>query len=105
MSFLPDGEARRIFPKSLEVENEQVAAVMNSEQRLFEIRLSSKTGRKAQLNERIRELAKEAEGLSAQQDGNGSRSKTQAFGQDPMIVKCRTGMGDSQKTRAFDLAQ
>jgi HlyD family secretion protein len=47
----------------------EVAAVLNGEQQLFDDRRSSKKGRKAQLTERIRQLAKQSDGLTAQQDG------------------------------------
>ncbi|ULJ74486.1 HlyD family type I secretion periplasmic adaptor subunit [Rhizobium gallicum] len=59
------------FPEGLlkERENVEVAAMLDGEQRLFQDRRSSKTGRKAQLTERVRQLSKEAEGLTAQQDG------------------------------------
>jgi len=43
--------------------------VVKGEQDLFDIRQSSKTGRKAQLKERVRQLSKESDGLLAQQDG------------------------------------
>ncbi|OCJ24338.1 hemolysin secretion protein D [Agrobacterium sp. B131/95] len=59
------------FPEGLLKEREivEVAAMLDGEQRLFHDRRSSKMGRKAQLAERVRQLSKEAEGLSAQQDG------------------------------------
>lgn len=59
------------FPEKLlrERENVEVAAMLGGEQRLFNDRRSSKMGRKAQLNERVRQLSKEAEGLAAQQEG------------------------------------
>jgi HlyD family secretion protein len=60
-----------IFPEDLlnEREDAEVAAMLDGEQRLFDDRRSSRTGRKAQLAERVRQLSKETEGLSAQQDG------------------------------------
>lgn len=59
------------FPKGLLNEQgiAEVAAILDGERRLFEDRRSSRIGRKAQLAERVRQLSKEAEGLSAQQDG------------------------------------
>jgi HlyD family secretion protein len=59
------------FPESLLTErsNVKVAAMLDGEQRLFDDRRSSRNGRKAQLAERVRQLSKEAEGLTAQQDG------------------------------------
>ncbi|SCW90769.1 HlyD family secretion protein [Rhizobium mongolense subsp. loessense] len=60
-----------VFPERLLKEREavEVAAMLDGEQRLFHDRRSSKMGRKAQLAERVRQLSKEAEGLTAQQDG------------------------------------
>lgn len=46
-----------------------IAAILEGEQRLFNDRKSSRTGRKAQLAERVRQLLKETEGLAAQQEG------------------------------------
>ncbi len=46
-----------------------VAAVLNGEQQLFDDRRLSKKGRKAQLTERIQQLSKQSDGLTAQQDG------------------------------------
>lgn len=59
------------FPEDLlrDRENAEVAAMIDGEQRLFQDRRSSRTGRKAQLAERVSQLSKEAEGLNAQQDG------------------------------------
>ncbi|NKM00969.1 HlyD family type I secretion periplasmic adaptor subunit [Rhizobium leguminosarum] len=59
------------FPKALltHQEDPEVAAMVDGEQRLFNDRRSSARGRKAQLTERVRQLSKEVEGLTAQQQG------------------------------------
>jgi HlyD family secretion protein len=58
------------FPGSLlEDRRFEVAAMIEGEERLFHDRRASKTSRKGQLTERVAQLSKEAEGLSAQQDG------------------------------------
>ena len=59
------------FPESLLKDRSavEVAAMLDGEQRLFDDRRSSRTGRKAQLAERVRQLSKQAEGLTSQQDG------------------------------------
>jgi len=44
-----------------------VAAVIASEAKLFEVRVTGRAGQKAQLTERIRQLKEEIEGLSAQE--------------------------------------
>ena len=66
-----DSSEMIVFPEKLLKERGvvEVAAMLDGEQRLFNDRRSSKMGRKAQLTERVRQLSKEAEGLSAQQDG------------------------------------
>lgn len=59
------------FPKTLisERNTADVAAMIDGEQKLFDDRRASKAGRKAQLTERVRQLSKQTEGLTAQQDG------------------------------------
>lgn len=44
-----------------------VKALMASENKLFEVRVTGRTGQKAQLQERVRQLNEEIEGLSAQE--------------------------------------
>jgi HlyD family secretion protein len=66
-----DAKAAIDFPEALMKSRDlgTVSAMLDGEQRLFEDRRSSRSGRKAQLKERIRQLGKQAEGLSAQEDG------------------------------------
>ncbi|KQV13196.1 hemolysin secretion protein D [Rhizobium sp. Root1203] len=66
-----DAKATIHFPEVLMNSRDllEVSAMLDGEQRLFEDRRSSRSGRKAQLKERIRQLGKQAEGLSAQEDG------------------------------------
>ncbi|OCI99589.1 hemolysin secretion protein D [Agrobacterium sp. 13-626] len=66
-----DARATIAFPESLLKDRSavEVAAMLDGEQRLFDDRRSSRTGRKAQLAERVRQLSKQAEGLTSQQDG------------------------------------
>lgn len=66
-----DGIPEIVFPSEMVAKRKEmeIAAVLDGEQRLFHDRQSSRLGRKAQLEERIRQLAKQAEGLQAQQDG------------------------------------
>ncbi|HVI65419.1 MAG TPA: HlyD family type I secretion periplasmic adaptor subunit [Bradyrhizobium sp.] len=45
----------------------EVAAVIASESKLFDVRVTGRAGQKAQLSERIRQLKEEIEGLSAQE--------------------------------------
>jgi HlyD family secretion protein len=57
------------FPKMLldRVRDPDVAGVMGSESKLFEVRVNGRSGQKAQLHERVRQLNEEIDGLSAQQ--------------------------------------
>jgi len=57
------------FPPQLtaRVDDPDVAAVVASESKLFEVRVNGRAGQKAQLRERIRQLKEEIEGLSAQE--------------------------------------
>jgi HlyD family secretion protein len=66
-----DGREAISFPERLltNQQDPEVAAMLDGEQRLFNDRRSSARGRKAQLTERVRQLSKETEGLTAQQQG------------------------------------
>ncbi|MBB4290283.1 HlyD family secretion protein [Rhizobium leguminosarum] len=66
-----DAKETITFPETLLKDREiaEVGAMLDGEQRLFQDRRSSRTGRKGQLAERVSQLSKEAEGLDAQQDG------------------------------------
>ncbi|MBB3286304.1 MULTISPECIES: HlyD family type I secretion periplasmic adaptor subunit [unclassified Rhizobium] len=63
-----DAKEAITFPEDL-LNEQEVAAILDGERRLFEDRRSSRIGRKAQLAERVRQLSKEADGLGAQQEG------------------------------------
>jgi HlyD family secretion protein len=59
-----------LFPALVtDADGTQAAGLMSSEQRLFDDRRASLSGRTAQLRERVRQLDQQAEGLSAQQEG------------------------------------
>ena len=64
-----DDLARITFPDGMlaRVDNEDVAAAIHSETRLFEFRKQSRDGKKAQLMERIVQFRHEIEGLKAQE--------------------------------------
>jgi HlyD family secretion protein len=57
------------FPAQLidRASDPDVAAVIASESKLFDVRVTGRAGQKAQLSERIRQLKEEIEGLSAQE--------------------------------------
>jgi len=68
-----DGADAVITPASLaaHARDEQVAHVIAGEQRLFDLRRASRTGQKAQLEQRVEQLNQEIEGLAAQSVAKG----------------------------------
>ncbi|WP_428697587.1 HlyD family type I secretion periplasmic adaptor subunit [Stappia sp.] len=65
-----DGLARVVFPQALVRRagtEDELAATLSSEARLFAFRRQSREGRKSQLRERISQFKKEIEGLKAQE--------------------------------------
>lgn len=62
-----------VFPPQLlaQMADPDVKSVMDSETRLFEVRLAGRTGQKAQLRERIAQLKQELSGLAAQETAKG----------------------------------
>ncbi len=68
-----EGAARVTYPPALtdRAGDPDVKSVMESETRLFEVRLSGRTGQKAQLRERIAQLREELTGLAAQEGAKG----------------------------------
>ncbi len=69
-----EGAEKVTFPPALmdRIGDLDVKSVMESETRLFEVRLSGRTGQKAQLRERIAQLREELTGLAAQE---GAKAK------------------------------
>jgi HlyD family secretion protein len=65
-----DGKGAIVFPESLasRIDDQAVARTIAGEQSLFDFRRLSREGQKAQLNERIAQLAEEISGLSQQRD-------------------------------------
>src|SRR6516225_2449727 len=61
------------FPPQLteRASDPDVAAVMVSEGKLFDVRVTGRTGQKSQLRERIHQLNEEIDGLSAQENAKG----------------------------------
>ncbi|WP_407177225.1 HlyD family type I secretion periplasmic adaptor subunit [Bradyrhizobium sp. STM 3562] len=62
-----------VFPRQLtdRAGDPDVANVMASESKLFEVRVNGRAGQKAQLHERIRQLNEEIDGLTAQENAKG----------------------------------
>jgi HlyD family secretion protein len=65
-----DGAETIKFPAALlgYAQDTDVAAVLSSERKLFDLRRTSRTGQKAQLRQRISQLDEEISGLAAQRD-------------------------------------
>lgn len=65
-----DGESRVIFPDAIlsHAAEPEVQALIQAEQRLFELRLDAREGQKRQLKERIGQMQQQVQGLTAQRD-------------------------------------
>src|SRR3954462_9313151 len=73
-----DGAASLKFPDDLvqrESSDPAVAAILEGERRLFELRSSARTGQKAQLRQRIEQLNEEIRGLKAQRESKEKETK------------------------------
>lgn len=72
-----DGADHIEYPASLlaQKDNPDVAASMNSERRLFELRRTTRLGQKEQLRQRIGQLKEEITGLTAQQEAKSKEIK------------------------------
>ena len=79
----------------------EIAEMMEGETRLFDDRQSSKIGRKAQLKERIHQLALEVDGLNAQQDGK--RSAIEIIGKELATLQPLLQQGIIPATRVYSL--
>jgi HlyD family secretion protein len=79
----------------------EIAEMMEGETRLFDDRQASKIGRKAQLKERIHQLAQEVDGLNAQQDGK--RSAIEIIGKELATLQPLLQQGIIPATRVYSL--
>jgi HlyD family secretion protein len=73
-----DGTNTVKFPEDLLVRSTKdpdIAAIVNGERKLFELRSSARTGQKAQLRQRIEQLNEEVRGLKAQRDSKEKETK------------------------------
>ena len=68
-----NGEQTIVFPDDLtaQSQNPEVAAVISAEQRLLDVRRTSREGQEAQLRQRIEQLKQEISGLKAQAEAKG----------------------------------
>jgi HlyD family secretion protein len=69
-----DGDDTVPFPESLtgRKENPDVAKILNSEQRLFDLRRVARSGQRSQLSERVAQLKEEIRGLTGQANAKGT---------------------------------
>ncbi|TIP90746.1 MAG: biotin/lipoyl-binding protein, partial [Mesorhizobium sp.] len=76
-----DGKGSIIFPASLVSRQDapEIGRAMAGEQSLFEFRRQARAGQKAQLEERIAQLAEEASGLTEQRDAKSQEIKLIGF--------------------------
>jgi len=72
-----DGTAAVRFPAELVARagDPDVAAILDGERKLFELRSNSRTGQKAQLRQRVEQLNEEVRGLKAQYESKQKESK------------------------------
>jgi len=87
------------FPPQLteRVRDPDVAGIMASESKLFDVRVNSRTGQKSQLRERITQLKEQIEGLSAQQ-----RAKEQEIA---LVEQELTGVRDLYEKHLVQLSR
>jgi HlyD family secretion protein len=91
-----------IFPLDLvNLQGVEAVNVVQGERRLFDDRRASRMGRKAQLDERVRQLAKEQEGLTAQQDGK--RQAIAIIGKELASLQPLLEQGVIPATRVYSL--
>ncbi|MGL4397700.1 MAG: biotin/lipoyl-binding protein, partial [Hyphomicrobium sp.] len=70
-----DQAAEVVLPHGFAHASEDAARIAESERRLYRARISAKDGQRSQLNERVGQLRKEIEGLSAQLTAKASEVK------------------------------
>ena len=72
-----DGRGALTVPEELaaQSENPQVHTVLSGEQRLFEVRRSSRVGQKEQLRQRVQQLQQEVTGLEGQVQAKVGRTR------------------------------
>jgi len=70
-----DGLESVVFPADLlaRADDQEVAHVLNSERKLFDLRRSARIGQKAQLRERVSQLDEEIRGIKAQRDSKAKQ--------------------------------
>jgi len=94
-----DGSSTVKFPADLlaRAKDPDVAAIVDGERRLFELRSSARTGQKAQLRQRIEQLNEEVRGLKAQHLSKEKETK--------LIERERDGVYDLWKQKLVPLTK
>lgn len=82
-----DGEGAVVFPELLtdRKNNADVAKIINSEQRLFDLRRAARSGQRSQLAERVTQLKEEVRGLTGQT--NAKATEIELIGRELQAVR------------------
>jgi HlyD family secretion protein len=94
-----DGANTVKFPADLlaRAQDPDIAAIVDGERRLFELRSSARTGQKAQLRQRIEQLNEEVRGLKAQRESKEKETK--------LIEREKEGVYDLWKQKLVPLTK
>ena len=94
-----DGSSRVKFPDDLlaRAQEPDVAAILDGERKLFQLRSSARTGQKAQLRQRIEQLNEEVRGLKAQHVSKEKETK--------LIEREKEGVYDLWKQKLVPLTK
>ncbi len=94
-----DGASEIKFPPDLlaRANEPDVAAILQGERRLFELRSSARNGQKAQLKQRVEQLGEEIRGLKAQRESKEKEIK--------LIIREKEGVHDHWKQKLVPLTK
>ena len=94
-----DGTSAVKFPADLlaRANNPDVAAILDGERKLFELRSTARTGQKAQLRQRVQQLNEEVSGLKAQYESKQKETK--------LIEREKEGVYDLWKQKLVPLTK
>jgi HlyD family secretion protein len=94
-----DGLGEIKFPPDLlgRAKEPEVAAILEGERRLFELRSSARNGQKAQLRQRVEQLGEEIRGLKAQRESKEKEIK--------LIIREKEGVHDLWKQKLVPLTK
>jgi HlyD family secretion protein len=94
-----DGLSEIKFPRDIlaRANDPDVAAILEGERRLFELRSSARNGQKAQLRQRVEQLGEEIRGLKAQRESKEKEIK--------LIIREKEGVHDLWKQKLVPLTK